>query len=429
MLKNFGWMKITGAVLAAVAVMGCETHQSQSLPDGAFVAPAKSAAALQMPQANVQASPPLVSVVPPSPATQPANVAVVVPSLSATTQPASPTVFIPDSLYMTLGGVVAEVNGTPIYANKVLSLLKAELSAKAKEMDADTFREYARGELERQRDQLIADEAEFAAAEILLSDDDKKTAEMIATQDRQKLVTESNGSLELAKRKVEADGTPFDEAMQQEYRQIMHRMFYQRKIMPLIQVTPQDMRKFYDANFDKLFSERDQAQFRVIKIDPARIGGPDAVATAKKRIAEVRAKALAGEDFTTLASSENQDDYLKSRAGDPGGWMQRDSYRIDAVDKAVWALNAGDITPVIATENAFFIAKLEAKKMGRTRPFEDQTVQDEIYNRLFQQQFSILRDGVLYDLESEAVVRKDPALLDTALDMAMQQYAQWRGVQ
>ena len=76
-----------------------------------------------------------------------------------------------------------------------------------------------------------------------------------------------------------------------------------------------------------------------------------------------------------MASSENQDEYLKAHAGDPGGWMQRNAYRIDAVDKAIWQLQPGQITDVIADDDAFYVAKLEARKDGRVQPFEDQQVQ------------------------------------------------------
>ena len=65
---------------------------------------------------------------------------------------------------------------------------------------------------------------------------------------------------------------------------------------------------------------------------------------------------------------------LKKNAGDPGGWMQRDSYRIDAVDAAVWKLQVGQISPVIDADDAFYIVKLEAKKVGRIRPFDDPAV-------------------------------------------------------
>ena len=45
--------------------------------------------------------------------------------------------------YKTLGGVVSEVNGNPIYANKVLRQLTPELAARAPDMDEPQFRTLA----------------------------------------------------------------------------------------------------------------------------------------------------------------------------------------------------------------------------------------------------------------------------------------------
>lgn len=360
------------------------------------------------------------------PVTQP--VEPVATTETATTAPGAVPVPAPmeGGLYMTLGGVVAEVNGAPIYANQLLTLLDRQLSVKAREMDYDSFRIYARGQLERQRRELIASEAEYAAAQRLLTADDKKIIEQFAMpRFYQQKVTEAGGSVELAKRKARAEGQSFENLLEQEHRKMMQQLFYQRRILPRIQVSAADMREFYRTNLEKTYTERSQAQFRVIKIDPKRIGGSLADDLARERIKEIRQKAVNGEDFTTLASNENQDDYLKSRGGDPGGWMQRDAYRIEAVDKAVWKLQPGQVTDVIEDGGAFYIAKLEARKEGRVRPFEDQAVQDEIRETLWQQQFRILREKERQELEKEAVVRMDDALLNSALDMAMQKYKQW----
>lgn len=356
----------------------------------------------------------------PVPATQP------VAEVSAPTELPTSAPAMKEGLYMTLGGVVAEVNGTPIYANRVLALLDRQFAAKAREMEPDTFRAYARFELARQRNELMASEAEYAAAQRLLTADDKKLIEQLAMpRFFQQKVTEAGGSLEMAKRKARAEGQSFDELMQREHRKMMQELFYQRRIIPRIQVSAADMREQYRATVGKAYTELARAQFRVIMIDPKRIGGADAGALALERIKAIRQKAVNGEDFATLASTENQDDYLKGRGGDPGGWMQRDAYRIDAVDKAVWQLQPGQITGVIQEGGAYYIAKLEARKDGRVRPFEDQSVQDEIRNKLWQQQFSVLREKVRHELVNEAVIRTDDALLDTALDMAMQKYRQW----
>ena len=68
---------------------------------------------------------------------------------------------------MTIGTVVAEANGQPIYADKVLPAVDPELSAKARldDMNESKFRVIAAGLLKEQIDSEIVEELEFAAAE------------------------------------------------------------------------------------------------------------------------------------------------------------------------------------------------------------------------------------------------------------------------
>jgi parvulin-like peptidyl-prolyl isomerase len=435
---------------ALVAIpLGCASNQPQQLGPESFMPKPPPVAAVASetkdPAPSPDNDPPKKAMVidppttAPAAAIQPVDPAPEATLASATTRPTSPTAPpasapvepLHDGLYMTLGGVVAEVNGTPIYANQLLTKIDKVLSAKAREMDFDTFRAYARSELRDARDRQIADEVEYAAAQRLLTADDKKLIEQMAMpRFYQQKVTEAGGSVEQAKRKARAEGTTFDDVLEQEHRKMMQELLYQRRIIPRIQVPVGDMREFYDKNKDKLYTERAQAQFRVIKIDPKRIGGDHAQEDALKRIKVIREEALSGADFATLAAKENQDDYLRTHSGDPGGWMQKDSYRIDAVDKAIWQLKEpGQITDVIENpdDGALYIAKLEARKEGRVRPFDDQAVQDEIRGRLSQQQFASLHEQLRSDLLKEAVIRggNDDSLLESAIDMAMQKYPRW----
>ena len=337
----------------------------------------------------------------------------------ATTEPYA------DGQYMTLGGVVAEVNGTPIFANQILSKLDKMFAAKAREMPFPQFQGLVMTEVQRQRKLAIADELEYAAAQRLLTKEEKQAAHGLSVQFRQQKVTEAGGSEEAANRRAMADGETLDELMQRHYRETMRDLFYQRHIFPRVQVTADDMRAFYDKNVDRMYSQHDQAQYRVIKIDPAKLSGDNPRAMALQKIADIRKKAERGDDFAALASLENHDDYLKSRGGDPGGWMQRGAYRVDEVDKAVWTMQDGQISDVIDTGDAFYIVKLEAKKPGKTRPFEDPTVQDDILARLRQVQFVALRESIDMELLNEAVIREDDDLLQPAIDMALQKYPRW----
>src|SRR6201999_3163108 len=97
----------------------------------------------------------------------------------------------------------------------------------------------------------------------------------------------------------------FEQMMHKHHREITWELYRQHRIIPRVQVSVHDMRDFYLANVDHLYSQHNEAKFRVIKIDPARLGGANPKAAALERIRQIRAKALRGDDFAALAGSEN----------------------------------------------------------------------------------------------------------------------------
>ncbi len=403
--------------LGLICLAGCASSQPPILSSSAF----EPVGPIVHSQSPPERSAPRSALA--APTTQPAPVQTLVILPAPATQPTTAPAQLQSGQYNTLGGIVAEINGTPIYADTLVRLQEKMLSTKAAQMSAEEFREFATMNLVQARNELISSEEAYATAMLHLSDDDKKLIDQIMMRLRTQKITEAGGSLELAKRKAIANGTTFDEMMHDEMRRITYDLYQERMVMPRVQITVGDMRKYYNDNVDRLYTERDQAQYRIIKIDPARIGGNDAQAAALKRINEIRQRAVSGEDFASLASAENQDEYLKKNAGDPGGWMQRDVYLVDAVDHAVWKMQPGQISPVISAENAFYIVRVEAMKMGRIRPFEDQTVQQEIYVVLLKQQLDALKREI--SNEDHPDPRFDDALLQTAVDMVMQEYPRW----
>jgi parvulin-like peptidyl-prolyl isomerase len=351
----------------------------------------------------------------------------VAPPPTPTQTPVSPAAAVAAGVYMTVGGVLAQVNDTPIYADTVLALLDKELAARARDMDPDEFRRYAAGRIVSQTQELVGDELDYSTALRTLTADDQKLAHQIAADSEQTKVKQAGGSPELARRRAAEDGLDFDEMMKRDYRQIVVSIYRRRQIEPQVQVSAQDMREFYAAYGAKLYGDKDRLQFRVIEIDPARVGGKDPRAAALAKIEAIRGKAIAGQDFAALASAENHNDGLRASGGDPGGWMDRGSYRVDAVEQALWQLPPGGVTPVVEDEGLFYVAKLEDKHEGRTRPFEDPTVQDDVLKRLTQQQMAALRDRVRDAALADAEVSAPEDRMNTALEMVMQKYVRWTG--
>jgi parvulin-like peptidyl-prolyl isomerase len=205
----------------------------------------------------------------------------------------------------------------------------------------------------------------------------------------------------------------------------MRDIYRQRKVYPRIQVTPDDIRRYYDRNLDKEFTERSKIQFRLIKIEQKKIGSRDETIT---RITEIREKAMTA-DFAELASTVNHDEKLKKDGGNVG-FIERGSFRIEEVEKEVWDTPQGEVTDIIETDEAFYIAKVEQKENGRVRAFEEPVVQAAIANKLRSEQFEVLLAVERAALRDQAVVNYDrDTMLEPAIEMAMQNYPRWATAQ
>ena len=78
-------------------------------------------------------------------------------------------------------------------------------------------------------------------------------------------------------------------------------------------------------------------------------------------------------------------------------WIERGAFSLSAVEAAVWKL----------------------------RVFEEEATQGEIEQKLRTQKFTPLYGSMLKGLRQQSIVRTDPAMMQSALEIAMQRYPQW----
>lgn len=325
--------------------------------------------------------------------------------------------------YMTIGGVLAEVNGVPIFAARVMKELEPALSARARELEPRPFEAEARGLIDRTLNEFISEELEYASAQRNLGADDRKLADALTTDFRQRLILDAGGSLENAKRIALESGEDFEKMIDRENRRFLIRIYYEKKVRPRVSnATTGDMRRFYRENIDKVFTEQTSATFRLIRVDPARHGGKQ---PALDRITGLRDRAANGEDFLTLATTANDDNGLARRGGNVGK-IDRGSFALEKVEQAVFRTEPGQITEIVEDRGGFFIAKVEALKLGTVRPFEDPAVQRDIREKLFAAEIGRMRLQAREELAKGATIRRDPQMLQTALEMAAQRYPLWR---
>jgi parvulin-like peptidyl-prolyl isomerase len=342
---------------------------------------------------------------------------------ATTTRPApAARTGVSSGVAMTIGSVVCEVNGTPIYADKVLKSLSRVFAAEAKRRGERDFRKYAAAEVEKQVTLFVEEELAFAAAKKNLDPREQAAAQDRTMAWRARQITQAGGSIEQARARAAAEGLSFDEMVDAQHRLHMVQLYYTKRLLPRAQVRADEMRRYYNQNLSALFTEHAQAQFRVIKIDAAKTGGAQ---PAQAKIENLQQRAAGGEDFAELARTVNDDPHLMRQAGDVG-WVQQGAFAIEPLEEAVWKLGEpGQVTPVVRVGESFYIAKLEGRKPGRVRPFEEDAVQAQIRKALQGEMLASLRAREREMLMRDAIVYPYPPAYDVVLEMAMQKYPEW----
>jgi len=165
-------------------------------------------------------------------------------------------------------------------------------------------------------------------------------------------------------------------------------------------ISPKKIERFFSVNQEK-YRVGDRAKVRMILIDKSR----HAVGEPKKIADEVLAKAKAGADFGKLAD-ESSDDARRFKGGLRGdqGWVEnKDSDLRKELRDFAFNANIGDLSPVIETDGAVFLLKVEAREQARVRPLTE--VRDDVEATLKGVERERLRKKWINKLRSKAFVR------------------------
>jgi len=173
-----------------------------------------------------------------------------------------------------------------------------------------------------------------------------------------------------------------------------------RNINQNLVISPKKIEKFYAENQEK-YRIGDRAKVRMILIEKSR----HALGEPKKIADEARAKAAAGADFGKLAD-EFSDDARRFKGGLRGeqGWVEnKDSDLRKELRDFAFAAKDGDLSPVIETEGAVFLVRVEGREQARVRPLAE--VRNDVETTLKGAERERLRKQWIAKLRKKAFVR------------------------
>lgn len=141
-----------------------------------------------------------------------------------------------------------------------------------------------------------------------------------------------------------------------------------------------DLKKFYEENKARMLEpEKVRVRHILIRVSPQ--AGFKEKASAQRRMAEIRARIVSGEDFADVARAYSEDPESASAGGDldyiPKGQTT------PAFERAAFALGIGELSPIVETEFGYHILKSEGKKAAERKSYPE--VKEYIQNFLFAQ--------------------------------------------
>ncbi|HEX9723248.1 MAG TPA: peptidylprolyl isomerase [Vicinamibacteria bacterium] len=161
-----------------------------------------------------------------------------------------------------------------------------------------------------------------------------------------------------------------------------------------IEVTAEHKQTFYQQNLERM-KEPEQVRLSHILVSADENATPEQRDQAKKKTEDIRARAMAGEDFATLAR-ENSDDPGSKANGGELPWVGRGD-TVPPFEAAAFALSPGEISEVVETRYGYHVIKLAERKEGGVVTFEqaepriEQVLRDQAIQERLRTEIEALR--------------------------------------
>jgi peptidyl-prolyl cis-trans isomerase SurA len=205
--------------------------------------------------------------------------------------------------------------------------------------------------LERQMlERLILDKAQMQLA----ADTGLRVDELQLDRAVQRIAESNNVTLAEFRRRLEADGMPFDKFRADVRQQILLQRLREREVEDRVQVSESEIDIFMEENKVAAAGAQEYNAAHVLVRIPEQ-AGPERIAQARARAEKARADVLAGGDFARIAASTS--DAGDALQGGALGWRSL-SRMPELFADALKTMKAGDVSAVLRSPAGFHVVKL-----------------------------------------------------------------------
>ncbi|MDL1956101.1 MAG: peptidylprolyl isomerase [Candidatus Desulfofervidus auxilii] len=171
---------------------------------------------------------------------------------------------------------------------------------------------------------------------------------------------------------------------------------FKRKIVaPQITVTEEEMKKYYERHKKEKYMSPAKYYIRLIKVSTA------------QEAEDIHEELLAGADFALLAKKKSKSDSAKK--GGLVGWISEDKLP-ESIRKVIKTLKPGEISPVIEEGRYYSIILLEDKKFPEPLPFK--LVKKQVKKDIWVEKFNKFVVTYLNELKRLSKIKIDKEALE-----------------
>lgn len=214
----------------------------------------------------------------------------------------------------------------------------------------------------------------------------------------QKIIREEFGGDRTAFLKtLQAQGYSLSRFRQSQKDKLVVQIMRGSKVKENYVVSPVKVRSYYEKNHD-VYATPEQVKLRMIVLHEADPNNPDG---SKKAMAEeIRQKIAGGAEFDRMAQMYSEDSTQDS--GGDWGWVERKTLN-STLANAAFSMKAGEVSPVIALDNSYYILMAEAIKKASVKPYAE--VQHEIEQNLIEQEKLKAQERWIQGLREKAYIK------------------------
>jgi peptidyl-prolyl cis-trans isomerase SurA len=201
-------------------------------------------------------------------------------------------------------------------------------------------------------------------------------------------------------RTLQAQGYTLTRFKEIEKEKIVIQAMRQQKVDSNFVISPTQIQAYYDKN-KQAYATPEQVKLRMIVIREGSSGDIPDMGSKRELAEEIREKVAKGAEFDRMAEMYSEDETTQQAGGD-WGWIERNTLN-DKLTNVAFSLRPGEVSPVIAVENTYYIIMVEARRNATIKPIGD--VRDEIEKNLIQEERTKAQQRWIDSLRQTAYIK------------------------